>query len=37
MDSGMAAPIEKRKKGNTRSTHVIPDTAGLNSLVGGGV
>ena len=35
--SGMAAPILKRKKGNTRSTQLMPATSGLNTCEGGGV
>ena len=37
MASGNAAPIAKRKKGNTRATHVMPATSGLNAYGGGGV
>lgn len=36
-ERGMAAPIEKRKKGKTRSTHVMPQTLVSNALSGGGV
>src|SRR5687768_13279583 len=35
--SGMAAPILNRKKGNTRSTQLIPGTSGLYICEGGGV
>ena len=35
--SGNAAPMVKRKNGNTRSTQVMPGTSGLNAYVGGGV
>ena len=34
--SGKAAPIEKRKNGKTRSTHVIPGTDGSKRNDGGG-
>ena len=34
---GKAAPIVKRKNGNTRSTQVMPGTSGLKAYVGGGV
>ena len=34
--SGNAAPMEKRKNGNTRSTHVIPGSVPIHSCVGGG-
>ena len=34
--SGKAAPIEKRKNGKTRSTHVMPGTLGSNRKSGGG-
>ena len=34
--SGNAAPIEKRKNGKTRSTHVMPGTLGSNRKSGGG-
>ena len=34
--SGKAAPIEKRKKGKTRSTQVIPGTVGSKRNSGGG-
>ena len=37
MARGKAAPIVKRKNGNTRSTQVMPGTSGLNAYVGGGV
>ena len=37
IENGKAAPMANRKNGNTRSTHVSPGTAGLNSWVGGGV
>ena len=35
-ESGKAAPIEKRKKGKTRSTHVIPATDASKTNDGGG-
>ena len=35
--NGKAAPIEKRKKGNTRSTQVRPAADGSNAYAGGGV
>ena len=33
----MAAPMEKMKKGKTRSTQVMPFTAGLKTKSGGGI
>ena len=36
MENGNAAPMEKRKKGNTRSTHVMPGRSGRNIWSGGG-
>ena len=37
MARGKAAPIVKRKNGNTRSTHVMPFTLGSKPKSGGGV
>lgn len=37
MEKGKAAPIANRKKGKTRSTHVMPGKEGLNIWSGGGV